>query len=144
MILNEARNLIILFLILTPLIGILSLYSLKYHIALYKTSSLNVEIFLSRFIFPLRWFYSTFSPKFHDDKNDPSSDEIRISLLYKQRIMISILPTLFIGASVIVIFRLLPSGDPIILRYVLVLTILPFCLIKAWRFGHRLKEIRTD
>jgi hypothetical protein len=143
MLFRELVNLAILFFVLAPLIAILSVYSFKYYAALNKVSPKAVELFLDGLIFPMRWFYNWNKKGMYYERLSYTPERIASSL-YTQRVMISVLPVLFIFASIGNIVRLFPTGDTLIFRYILVLIILPIFLALAWRFGRKLMQIEDD
>lgn len=136
---TELWNLFLLVVILTPFIAIVSVYSFKYHVALYEATPQDVDLFLSKLIYPLRLFFSWNKSGMYYDRPEYTPERIAGSL-NMQRLFVIVLPFLFIPVSLIVIMRLLPSGNPLIIRYVLILVFLPYFMLKAWRFGSGIKR----
>ena len=137
---SEIRNLLIVFLVLSPVFIMLSNYSLKYHAAKYHISAQAVQVFLEslpaivKFLFPQNGFYY--------DRPKYSPEQIAASL-HTQRIVVSVLPLLFIAASIFQLIQLIPKGDVLVIRYTIVLIVLAAGLWRAWKFGHKLKDVET-
>jgi hypothetical protein len=140
--LTEIWNLFLLVAVLTPFIAILSVYSFKYHVALYEATSQEVHTFVKGLFYPLKIFYSLNNYGMYYDRPKYSAEQIASSL-YTRRLFVSIMPLLFIGVSIIVIIRMIPSGDVLIIRYILLLVFLPYFLRAAWRFGINIKQTKS-
>jgi hypothetical protein len=140
MLISEIRNMLIVFLVLSPIFIILSNYSLKYHAAKYHISPQTVQIFLeslpviAKFIFSQNGFFY--------DRPKYSPEQIAASL-QTQRIMVSVLPLLFIVASIFQLIQLVPKGNMLIIRYTIVPIVLAVVLWRVWKFGDKLKDLET-
>jgi hypothetical protein len=140
---TELRNIFLLIVVLTPVIIILSVYSLKYHVALYKATSEEVDIFLKRLYYPLKIFYSLNNYGMYYDRPEYSAEQIASSL-YTQRLFVGVLPLLLIGAGIIAFIRMIPTGNILIVRYIFILIFVPYVLRAAWRFGINIKQTNGD
>jgi hypothetical protein len=138
---TELWNLFLLVVILTPLIAIVSVYSFKYHVALYETSREEVDLFLNGLSYPLKLFFSWNKSGMYYDRPEYTPERIA-GPLNTQRLFVIVLPFLFIPVSIIVIIRLLPTGNPVIVRYLLILIFLPYFMLRAWHFGKNIKSVK--
>ena len=117
----------------------LSVLSLKYHASLYHVSSQTLKTFIDNLWLPLRVFYSRFLGKMYWDYAEYSPERVAASLM-SQRIIASIIPVMFVIATIVGGVRVLLQDHVLAWDYVLLLSIICISLYFAWQFGHRLSE----
>lgn len=133
---GEVDSLIIIFILLSPFVFTLSVYSLRYYAALYEVSTASVDKFMSQLPLPLSLLFRGSIKEQHIHDPQYSREQI-VSSWQFQRVIAGIIPFLFLVGSGIRIIYDFSAKNEIVASYLIVVCVLNVSLIFSWRFGRK-------